>query len=71
MTIELTKQYADKKLGTPILVNNEGGIMSYEHNTGRLALYSKGEKLIRFLQKGDKIRFSDGIERVVFSDIKE
>lgn len=71
MTIELTKKYADKKLGTSIVVNNEEGIMSYEHNTGRLAIYSQNNRLIRFLVIGDKVKFSGGIERVVSSEIRE
>jgi len=45
--------------------------MSYEHNVGRLAIYSKDNQLIRFLEIGDKIRFDDGIERIVSSEIRE
>ncbi|MBS3086672.1 hypothetical protein J4422_03140 [Candidatus Pacearchaeota archaeon] len=72
---ELTKGYIDARLGNSVLVNGtERGIISYEHNVGRLALYSADEwHLIKFIEKGDRIIFEtgDGVERIVSSEIKE
>jgi len=55
---ELTKEYVESRLGHEVLVDEERVIISYEHNIGRLAIYSLGEeRFIRVLKPGDKIIF--------------
>ena len=73
MDEELTKKYADSRLGEKVSVNGEDFVISYEHNVGKLALYSPdGKHYVRLLRKGDVIKFDEGKnERLVLGDIKE
>jgi len=68
----LTKEYVDERLGENVLVDRENRVIAYEHNVGKLALYSEdGERLIRMLEEGDVIRFGDGVEKLFSGNIEE
>ena len=68
----LTKEYVDGRLGDIVSVDDETFMIAYEHNVGRLALYSgDGKSLVRMLRVGDVIRFEDGVERLFSESIKE
>jgi len=63
MVEEIQKNTLEKHLGEQIeviegkRVEFEIGILSYEHNTGRLAMYSDKGEFIQFLRGGEVIRF--------------
>ena len=69
MGFSLSQTYLSRNLGKPALINgSEMGIIQYQEGSGKLAIYSTdGKKLIRFVESGDKLRFSNGdnIEKVV------
>ena len=72
MTEPLTKEYVNEILGSKVSVNEEVFTIGYEHNTGRLSLYSQdGKNYIRRLKKGDIIMFEGKIEKLVSRAIKE
>ena len=72
MAEPLTKEYIDERLGARVSVNEEVFMIGYEHNTGRLSLYSEdGKNYIRCLKKGDVVIFEGKIEKLVLRTIKE
>ena len=55
-----------------ISVNGGDFIIGYEHNVGKLAIYSPdGENYVLLLRKGDVVKFEKGIEKLMSRVIKE
>ncbi|MBX4196419.1 hypothetical protein KW805_02430 [Candidatus Pacearchaeota archaeon] len=67
---ELTKWYVDQRLGEHVSVNIEGnvleGLIGYDPNERKLAVYSRQGKLLGYIKSGSRLRFTSDKAEFIF-----